>query len=369
MSRQDASRSWLALNRVSGIGPVRFASLLEKFGHPQAVLDASDDELTQQECSPALIRNIRQVDVARVEQDLQWLSAAGRHLLTLHDPAYPQRLKEIHDPPPVLFVQGDAEVLQTPQLAIVGSRNPSSSGERTAYEFARELARYGITITSGLASGIDGASHRGVLAEQGMTVAVMGTGPDRIYPAGHRQLAEEILREGALVTEFPPGTRAEARNFPRRNRIISGLSYGTLVVEAAIHSGSLISARHAMEQGREVFAIPGSIHNPMARGCHRLIRQGAKLVDSVSDILEELRLLLPQSLDHLEAPVESEEQGSDWFDDEYRTLLNAMGYDPVSVDQLVELSGLTANAVSSMLLVLELKNIVSSQPGGRYIRQ
>ncbi len=369
MSRREDWRYWLALNRVSGVGSRTFISLLDVFGNPADVYSAGVSALRECRLGEQAIEQIREPDWNTVDADLEWLSQPDRALLCLTDTHYPERLKEIHDPPPLLFVHGDPQVLLTPQLAMVGSRNPTSGGERTAFEFAREMARYGISITSGMALGIDAASHQGVLSSGGITIAVMGTGLDRIYPARHKELAEQILENGALISEFPPGTRAEAKNFPRRNRIISGMSFGTLVVEAALRSGSLISARHAMEQGREVFAIPGSIHNPLARGCHRLIRQGAKLVESVTDIMEELTELLPSRLDFdIDSEAAPGREEESWFDEEYRGLLNTLGHDPMSIDQLVQLSGLTANAVSSMLLVLELKDIVSSQPGGKYIR-
>lgn len=254
---------------------------------------------------------------------------------------------------------------------MVGSRNPSMSGEETAREFARHLAATGLSITSGLALGIDGASHSGALMADGITIAVMGTGLDRVYPASQHALAHEIAQQGALVSEFPLGTQLRPGNFPRRNRIISGMALGTLVVEAAEKSGSLITARLASEQGREVFAIPGSIHNPLARGCHKLIRQGAKLVETAGDVLEELAPLLSgmQPLPYADdtddtGAVEPQHQ----LDSEYQLLLECMGFDPVQIDLLIERSGLTAEEVSSMLILLELEGHVSSAPGGIYCR-
>ena len=267
----------------------------------------------------------------------------------------------------LLFGHGDPGLLCSPQLAIVGSRNPSVSGRQTAGEFAAHLAAVGITISSGLASGIDGAAHLGALRADGFTLAVAATGLDRVYPADHRDLAHRIAEQGVLVSEFPPGTPPRRDHFPRRNRIIAGLALGTLVVEAAVRSGSLITARLAAEQGREVFAIPGSIHNPLARGCHRLIRQGAKLVETAQDVLEELAPLLgtrssAASLSDDEPP----QLRLQTLDPEYRQLLASLGHDPLPADQLIERSGLTAEAVSSMLLLLELEGYVSSAPGGRY---
>jgi DNA processing protein len=277
----------------------------------------------------------------------------------------------------VLFVTGDPEVLARPQLAIVGSRNPTSGGQRSAQEFARYLASSGLTITSGLAIGIDTAAHQGAL-QQGLSIAVCGTGPDRIYPAGNRELAHQIAAQGALVTEFPPGAGARREHFPRRNRIISGLSLGTLVVEAAARSGSLITARMATEQGREVFAIPGSIHNPLSRGCHALIRQGAKLVETASDVIEELAPLLGRLGEALSPgnatlgkTSGSEQQDNDApaaLDADYLNLLRCLGHDPMAPDSLMQCSGFSADVVSSMLLMLELEGYVSCVPGGRYSR-
>jgi DNA processing protein len=302
-----------------------------------------------------------------------WLDRPDAHLLTPADAGYPALLREIASPPPQLFVRGNVDVLSLPQLAIVGSRNATPAGAETAHSFASHLAARGFCITSGLAEGIDAAAHRGALAARGQTLAVCGTGPDIVYPRQHESLAEEIVAAGgAIVSEFAPGTRVFRANFPRRNRLISGLSIGTLVVEASVRSGALITARHAIEQGREVFAIPGSIHNPVARGCHRLIRNGAKLVETATDIVEELSgllagLQLPDTPEGegatLEAPV-----GPADPDAEYAQLLAAMGWDPVDADSLVARSRLTIGEVSSMLLMLELQGSVRALSGGRYQR-
>jgi DNA processing protein len=264
-------------------------------------------------------------------------------------------------------VQGDLGLLQSPQLAIVGSRNPTVSGTANAREFAAFLASTGLTITSGLAIGIDGAAHKGALS-RGTSIAVTGTGLDRVYPAAHRKLAHQLAEQGALVSEYPPGTPPKAENFPRRNRIISGLSVGVLVVEATLRSGSLITARLALEQGREVFAIPGSIHNPQARGCHRLIREGAKLVESAQDIFEELESLLGTLYEPATESSPAAASETLLTDPEYIHLLEAMGFDPISVDELIVRTGLTPESVSSMLLLLELEGHVSSAPGGYYSR-
>lgn len=356
---------WLALVRAPGLGSIGISRLLEQIDTPRGLFDkGADERLALGQKTREYLKN---PDWAAAEQDLQWADGVARHIITRQDPRYPERLAQISDPPPLLFVNGDPEVLLTPQLAIVGSRNPTPSGARSAGEFAHFLAASGITVSSGLATGIDGAAHNGALAAEGLTLAVTGTGPDRIYPSRHRELAHRVVDQGALVTEFPPGTRPHPGNFPRRNRIISGLSLGVLVVEAAKKSGSLITARLAMEQGREVFAIPGSIHNPLARGCHQLIRQGAKLVETAADILEELApLLAGMSILQPQLAENSPTDAPREWDQEYRQLLTALDYDPQPVDLLIERSGLTAEAVSSMLLVLELEGRVSSAPGGRY---
>ena len=294
-----------------------------------------------------------------------WLAVPGHRLLAPDDDAYPALLAELPDRPDHLYIDGDPAALTLPCLAIVGSRNPTRGGERNAFEFARHLASRGFCIVSGLAAGIDTAAHRGALAAGNATIAVLGHGIDGVYPAGNRELAREIAAGGALVSEFPLGMAPRRESFPQRNRLISGLSLGTLVVEAARRSGSLITARLAAEQGREVFALPGSIHNPLARGCHRLIRDGAKLVESADDILSELGSLAGHWLQTAdESTVSSEPAAAK--DAEYVKLLQLIGHDPVTVDELVERSGLTTGEVSSMLLILELDGNVEKLSGGRY---
>ncbi|VFM95294.1 MAG: DNA protecting protein DprA [Candidatus Kentron sp. G] len=285
---RDARHYWLALSRAPRLGDARLRALLARYPDPRVIFDANPDQLAKMGLPEAARQYIRAFDWPAMADDLRWLEQPDHHLLTLSDAGYPPRLAEIPDPPPVLFARGGGEVLTHPQIAIVGSRNPTPMGQETAFAFARELARMGFVITSGLATGIDAAAHRGAMAGGGRTIAVVGTGLDRVYPGRHRELALEIVKNGACVSEFPLGTPPIAGNFPRRNRIISGLGLGILVVEATTRSGSLITARLAGEQGREVFAIPGSIHNPLARGCHLLLRQGAKLVESAADILEEI---------------------------------------------------------------------------------
>jgi len=358
---------WLALVRMPGVGPVTAQALLEQWGSPRHLFEAESTALQEAGRLSATTRAyLRQPDWAAVEQDLAWLAHPLHHAVTRQDELYPPLLKQIPDPPAVLFIQGDPHTLATRQIAIVGSRNPSTSGERTASEFARHLANIGFTITSGLAVGIDAAAHRGALAADGLTVAVTGTGLDQVYPARHRTLADEIAAHGALVSEFPPGTPPRPENFPRRNRLISALGLGTLVVEAAVQSGSLITARLAAEQGREVFAIPGSIHNPLARGCHALLRQGAKLVETAHDVIEELGALA--AWEEGRATPRAATAAAAVDSHEFTSLLRHIGYEPTAVDTLVERSGLTADQVSSMLVVLELHGQIASAPGGLYTR-
>ncbi len=361
----DEAPYWLALWRAPGIGPARFARLVQAFGSPQAVFAARRSDWEALHLPATALDYLDAPAWPLVEQDLVWLAQPGNHLLALQDPRYPPLLRQIASPPPLLFAHGDPACLRTPQIAIVGTRNPTPAGKETARQFAAHLAGFGIAITSGLALGVDMQAHRGALAAQGRTIAVMGTGPDRIYPAAHRELAHAIAAAGALVTELPPGTPAVAENFPRRNRIISGLALGTLVIEASLRSGSLITARLAGEQGREVFAIPGSIHNTMAKGCHHLIRQGAKLVETAADIIEELGPLAAAAAD---LPAQEEPPPAPELDHDYRQLLDQLGQQTVSVDWLVERCGLTADVVSSMLLILELQGLVAAAPGGLYSR-
>jgi DNA processing protein len=373
-SESDDFPYWLALHRAPGIGYRRYQKLLCEFSSPATVFEAGAEQLRAIGLPPESIEYLLNPDWGAVDRDLDWLARTGNSILTCRDPDYPALLKAIPSPPALLFIHGDPDYLTQPQLAIVGSRNPSHDGRSLAADFAAHLAGRGLTITSGLASGIDAASHQGALRAGGGTIAVSGTGLDRVYPARHRELAHQIAENGVLVSEFPPGTGPLAANFPRRNRIISGLSLGTLVVEAALRSGSLITARAALEQGREVFAIPGSIHNPLSRGCHSLIREGAKLVENGDHILEEIAALIPVSATQSDRESASEQrpekkQESVKLASEYLQLLDFMGFQPVSIDQLVERSGLTPEQVSSMLLVLELEDHIVGGAGGRYTRK
>jgi DNA processing protein len=364
----DDTLAWLTLTNAPGIGSRTARRLIDKFGTPQAVLTAPHATLAESKLSKRSLEYLASAQSQLFDHTFEWLEQPNHHIVTWGDAHYPPLLREISDPPMLLYLHGDPALLSTPQLAIVGSRNPSSGGSDASREFASYLANHGFTITSGLATGIDGAAHSGAL-EHGRTIAITGTGLDRVYPARHRQLAHKIAEKGALVSEFPLNTKPHPGNFPRRNRIISGLSLGTLVVEAAIKSGSLVTARLAMEQGREVFAMPGSIHNPLARGCHKLIREGAKLVETAVDIVEELAPLLGL-LPELEQPATDTLNLTNvcQLDEEYQCLLKALGYDPQPIDTLIQISGLTTEAVSSMLLRLELDGVVASAPGGRYYR-
>jgi len=357
---------WLHLHRVTGGGAV-LRHLLEHFASVEAICGAPRAELLpffdgDQTPIDAILAG---PDAGQHAAERVWLEDPSNHLVAITDPVYPPLLREIPGPPPLLFVRGDAALLCAPQLAVVGSRNPSHSGCDNTRAFSDHLTRAGLVITSGLALGIDACAHAAALEAGGQTIAVAATGLDRVYPAVHRELAHRIATQGALVSEFALGTPPRREHFPRRNRLISGLSLGVLVVEAALRSGSLITARLAAEQGREVFAIPGSIHSPLARGCHALIRQGAKLVETAQDVIEELGALAG----FVAAPPGAAATPSGAPDDPaQRELLELIGYDPVELDTLIERSGLTPARVSSMLLLMELRGLIEARPGGRYQR-
>jgi DNA processing protein len=376
------------LQHLPGLGPARYWRLLECFSSPRQVLQQSAHELHLflPEEARAVLAEYQQRGPAsalgqKLLRDLDWLDAhPDVHLIDFNHPSYPQLLQEVARPPALLYVKGNQACLSFPQLAIVGSRNPTPGGRDNAFAFARYLAAHGFTITSGLALGIDGAAHQGALAAAGHTIAVFGTGIDRIYPSRHRQLAEQILAEGgAWVSEFPLATRSHAGNFPQRNRLISGLSLGTLVVEAAVQSGSLITARLALQQNREVFAIPGSIHNPLARGCHHLIREGATLTETGEDIVAQLGGLLafkqeesrskPSTQNKPNAPKSGKEPPSDastvpHLDKDEQALLANVGFDPTPFETLVERSGLSAGQLSAQLMGLELKGAICATSQG-----
>jgi DNA processing protein len=345
------------------------------------LVQAPADDLRRAGLAEETVAALRQHDESRLQADLHWLSKPGHHLITRDDARFPPLLRDVPSPPAALWLAGDPEVLWQPQLAVIGSRNPTAGGRDNARSFAGELAHRGLTITSGMASGIDSVAHEAALEADGLTVAVMGTGLDVVYPASGRALAARIRERGALVSEFVPGTPPQRSHFPSRNRIISGLSLGVLVIEASLRSGTLITARLAANQGRDVFALPGSIHNPLSKGCHRLIREGARLVESVDDILQELTPLAGQLAHRLRSELAESGEVSGQaslelaaadpqleLDSEYRRLWSCLGHDPMPADSIIEQSGLTARAVSAMLLMLELRGMVEAHPGGTYSR-
>ena len=368
----DPVDAWLALIHAPGLGPRRILALLEHHGSAPAAVRAAAQAGAGDAVPGAARAFLRAADPQAWAADRRWLDQPAHHLIGFGQAGYPTLLHHVSDCPAALFVNGPPAVLEQPAVAIVGSRHPTPPGAANARAFAEDLARHGWVIVSGLARGIDAAAHQGALDAGAPTVAVMGTGPDRIYPAAHRRLAEAILAAGgALITEFPCGRTAQASHFPRRNRIISGLSRGVLVVEAARDSGSLITARQAGEQGREVFALPGSIHNPMAHGCHALIREGAKLVEVTADILDELGSLhglAPPVAASSPEPADGEADGFTALPAAHQAILNGLGHDAADIDTLVARSGLTADQVSSMLVILELQGWIVSSPGGMYTR-
>lgn len=348
----------IALNQMNGIGPRTIQKLIERWPALEELFRLSLAEMLASGLTPRLSQCIKNFPIEQIEADLRWAEKPNHHLLCWDDPQYPALLKEIYDPPAVLYLQGNLDCLQHKTVAMVGSRKPSVTGSENAFRFAKELAAQKITIVSGLALGIDAQAHQGALASGGRTIAVMATGIDRIYPNKHRQLAEEICVNGLVITEFSLKTAPNAGHFPRRNRIISGLSLITLVVEAAIRSGSLITARQALEQNRDVLAIPGSINNPMARGCHYLLQQGAKLVTSSQDVTDELGLTsVIQTQPKLEVSLASDN----------KNLVKCIGFDLTTVDEILLRSGLNIEDVVCGLAILELEGIVKAVAGG-YMR-
>jgi DNA processing protein len=361
---RDELAAWLRLLSAPGVGNEGVRKLLTAFGLPEAVFSQPAtvlEAVTGSKRARALLVPPEDLE-ARVEQLESWLAAGPqRTVLTLGDPNYPAELLQMADPPLMLYALGQIDVLQHPRrLAIVGSRNPTPQGEAHARQFAKALGQAGVCVVSGLALGVDGAAHEGALESGAPTIAVVGTGLDRVYPKHHLALARRIAENGVILSEYPLGTPPLPPHFPQRNRIIAGLSQGTLVVEAAVQSGSLITARLAAEQGREVFAIPGSIHSPQSRGCHALIRQGAKLVESAQDILEDLHIREPLAHAHAHAEdVESPPAAP-----LHASLLDAMGFDPLGLDALQARTGLDTPRLQAQLLELELAGEVSRLPGG-----
>lgn len=355
MALDTTLASWLTLSQIPGLGNETLRKLLQAFGSPEAVFLATPAELSRI-AKPALVSAISQgiIDEALLLTE-SWLSDPTNHILSIADAAYPQSLLNISDPPFLLFVKGRLELLNLPALAIVGSRNASPQGLRNAEAFAQSASEAGLCIVSGMAHGVDAAAHLGGLKGRGSSIAVVGTGLDKVYPSANRELAHQLAQHGAIISEFPLGTPPLPANFPRRNRIISGLSLGCLVVEASLQSGSLITARMALEQDRDVFAIPGSIHSPQSKGCHTLIKQGAKLVESAQDILEELGTVFTHAQTPLSALADHE-------------LFVHLTFDPTDLDTLSQRSGLTIAALSAILLQLELDGRITTLPGGLYQR-
>ncbi|HKB58942.1 MAG TPA: DNA-processing protein DprA [Gallionellaceae bacterium] len=357
--------SWVALAGVNGLGNQSLRRLLQAFGSPEAVF-AAPPHLLREHVKPAVAERIAQrPDQDEMDTLAAWLQGEGNSIITLADADYPSSLLNIADPPPLLYAKGDRGLLKRPALAVVGSRNSTAQGIGHAEAFSEAVSAAGLCIISGMAHGIDSAAHRGGLRGRGSSIAVVGTGLDRIYPAVNRDLAHDLAARGLLLSEFALGTPPLAANFPRRNRIISGLSLGCLVVEASVQSGSLITARMALEQGREVFAIPGSIHSPQSKGCHSLIKQGAKLVEAAQDVLDELAAVIPDT-----APAAARAAGRTEAASAApgHPLLAHLGFDPLSMDALSIRSGLTIEALSAILLQLELEGHVAPLPGGLYQR-
>lgn len=365
MTTNPGLASWLQLTLAPGIGAASLRRLLLDHGLPERVVALPRSELARH-LGPEAIAALGSAEVGRaVDLALQWLQAPGHHIIALGDPGYPRLLLEIADPPPVLYCRGRSELLNCPSLSVVGSRNATAQGAENAESFSASFSAAGLTIVSGLAQGIDAAAHRGGLRGPGSTIAVLGTGVDIVYPRTNAALADEIAARGLLLSEYPLGMKALAHHFPRRNRLISGLTQGCLVIEAALASGSLITARAAAEQGREVFAVPGSIHSPLSKGCHALIKSGAKLVESAEDVLSELQAFRRSGAPAGKRTVRPDHAG---MDDGKEPLLAHMGFDPVDVDALCLRSGLPADQIAAQLLQLELEGRITALPGGLYQR-
>ncbi|MEO8598289.1 MAG: DNA-processing protein DprA [bacterium] len=371
-ARPEELALWIRLEQTPGVGPETARKLLAAFGLPENIFSSSFSALqnvVSQRVAHALLAPTSDVTLALIDKTLAWSTQDCNHVFTLADDGYPAALLNIPDPPLMLYAKGRPELLLAPAMAVVGSRNATAQGIANANQFSQALSQAGLTIISGMALGIDAAAHQGGLRGAGSTVAVIGTGADIVYPARNRSLAHQIADAGCIVSEYPLGMPAIAANFPRRNRIISGLARGVLVIEAALQSGSLITARMAAEQNREVFAIPGSIHSPLSKGCHLLIKQGAKLVESAQDILEELRDFNPPPVTKIAATATSATAGTANPKDPLASrLLIAMGFDPVPVDVLAERSGFDIATLSTQLLMLELDGLVERLSDGAYRR-
>ena len=369
MLRAEEVFAWVVLSRAPALDAQLLSRVLGVLGDAPGVINASDNARLRAGIPPRSREFLSSTACGVRPAERAWLEHPAHHVVPFTDPRYPALLRELANCPIALYVAGSVGVLNDPQLSIVGSRNPSPAGRDIAFEFAESLAGSGLGITSGLADGIDSAAHRGALKAQGVTVAVLGSGVDVVYPRINRTLSERILEQGALISEFPLATPPRRENFPRRNRIIATLSLGTLVVEAARRSGSLITARLAADHDRELFAVPGSIRNPLSRGCHELIRHGAKLAESAADILSELNFSAFFERWRIDAPgPASPSKNEAGMDKEHKILLDALGFDPADLDVLVDRTGFKPEAVSSMMLILELEGHVQAAPGGRYSR-
>ncbi|WP_423823075.1 DNA-processing protein DprA [Salinisphaera sp. SPP-AMP-43] len=364
----NIDNAWLRLATTPGIGAALAARLIARFGSAEGALAASETGWREAGIPEPARRGLADEAGPGLAAAQAWLAEGSHHFITLEDDRYPGPLAELEPPPPWLYAIGDTDLLAHPAIAVVGSRNPSHAGRDAAREFGRALASAGLVVVSGLARGIDAAAHEGALDANGMTIAVTGTGLDRVYPAANKALAERIADNGLLISEFGLGTQPVRGNFPRRNRIIAGLCTATLVVEAARASGSLITARMASAANREVFALPGSIHNPLARGCHQLIREGAKLVETTDHILEEIAGSIGGYRRASAEPAPPAHDTTDAADPETDALLTAIGYDPVRIDELIVRTGWPADAVSSTLLILELEGRIQTTAGGAYVR-
>ena len=361
--------AWIRLARTPALDAATLTRALERVRSPRALIGASDAQLADLGIGPTAREYLRASRHPASSAELRWLEHVSHHLVPCAAAEYPGMLRSCESRPVALYVAGHLSALKDPPLAVVGSRRPTAGGKDNAFEFSRALAERGLVIASGLAEGIDTAAHHGALVAQGLTLAVLGTGVDRIYPESNRGLSEAILYGGALVSPFCLGTPPRRANFPRRNQVLAALSLGTLVVEAARRSGSLITARAAQRLGRPVLAIPGSIHNPLSRGCHRLIKDGAHLAESTDDILSRLDFSAffarpPQAASALQTGRSS----AAGMDKEHKILLDALGFDPADLDTLIVRTGLKPEAVSSMMLILELEGHVQAAPGGRYSR-
>ncbi|MGC2165410.1 MAG: DNA-processing protein DprA [Gallionella sp.] len=361
MPYDPSVKPWLALSLIRGLGGEGTRRLLKEFGSADAVFSASRSSLKSLVKSDVAAEICAGIDDTLLHPALTWLEEDSNHVITLADDEYPRPLLNIPDPPVLLYVKGRLDLFERAAMAVVGSRNATPQGISNARAFARTLSDAGICVISGMAHGIDAAAHQGALCGLGSSIAVVGTGLDKVYPAANHELAHALSQKGALISEFPLGTPPLAANFPRRNRLISGMSLGCLVVEASLQSGSLITARLALEQGREVFAIPGSIHSPQSRGCHALLKQGAKLVETALDILEELGTPLNRA-PHGSRTAQKEQPDSDDM------LLQHLGFESVDLNTLSTRSGLTVSELSAMLLSLELEGRVHTLPGGLYQR-